>query len=93
MSVTNGITIKLYIQTKATRDQIIGLHNNEVKVTITAQPIANKANAHLINFLSKQFGVAKGKIIIEKGITGRHKQLRIIHPQQIPEIIAALYIT
>lgn len=86
----DGLVIRLYIQPKASRDQIIGLHGDEIKVAITAPPVDGQANAHLVKFLAKQFKVAKSSITIEKGELGRHKQLRIIHPQQRPPVIAAL---
>lgn len=91
ISVADGLAIRLYIQPKASRDQIISLHGDEVKVAITATPVDGQANAHLIKFLAKQFKVARSNITIEKGKLGRHKQLHIIHPQQIPAVVAALY--
>ncbi|WP_318393021.1 DUF167 family protein YggU [Enterobacter sp.] len=86
----DGLALRLYIQPKASRDSIVGLHGDEVKVAITAPPIDGKANAHLVKFLAKQFRVAKSQITIEKGELGRHKQVKIIHPQHIPTDVAAL---
>lgn len=88
--VLDGLVIRLYIQPKASRDRVIGLHGDELKIAITAPPVDGQANAHLIKFIAKQFKVAKSSVIIEKGELGRHKQLRIINPQQIPAAIAAL---
>jgi len=86
----DALTLRLYIQPKASRDKIIGLHGEELKVAITAPPVDGKANAHLIKFLSKQFKVAKGNIEIEKGELGRHKQIKVHAPVQIPDTIQAL---
>ncbi|QZN94984.1 DUF167 family protein YggU [Symbiopectobacterium purcellii] len=86
----DGLVIRLYIQPKASRDQIVGLHGDELKVAITAPPVDGQANAHLVKFLAKQFRVAKGAVNIEKGELGRHKQIRIVNPQHIPTEIAAL---
>jgi len=86
----DGLVLRLYIQPKASRDSIVGLHGDEVKVAITAPPVDGKANAHLVKFLAKQFRVAKSQITIEKGELGRHKQVKIIHPQHIPTDVAAL---
>ncbi|WP_313667385.1 DUF167 family protein YggU [Atlantibacter sp.] len=84
------LTLRLYIQPKASRDAIIGLHGDEVKIAITAPPVDGQANAHLVKFLAKQFRVPKSQVTIEKGETGRHKQIMIFEPQQIPPAIAAL---
>ena len=72
----------------ASRDSVVGLHGDEVKVAITARRLT-AANSHLVKFLGKQFRVAKA-VVIEKGELGRHKQIKIINPQQIPPEIAAL---
>jgi len=87
---SDGLVLRLYIQPKASRDCIIGLHGDELKVAITAPPIDGKANAHLVKYLAKQFRVAKGQVMVEKGELGRHKQIKIIDPQQIPTEVAAL---
>ena len=86
----DGLVLRLYIQPKASRDSIIGLHGDEIKVAITAPPIDGKANAHLVKYLAKQFRVAKSQVVVEKGELGRHKQVKIIDPQQIPTEVAAL---
>jgi YggT family protein len=82
--------LRLYIQPKASRDSIVGLHGDELKVAITAPPVDGQANAHLTKYLAKQFRVAKSQVIIEKGELGRHKQVKILNPQSIPTEVAAL---
>ncbi|KDO15246.1 hypothetical protein AAY53_08045 [Vibrio metoecus] len=86
----DDLLLRLYIQPKASRDSIVGLHGEELKVAITAPPIDGKANAHLSKFLAKQCKVAKGSVVLEKGELGRHKQVRILQPSQIPAEIAVL---
>ncbi|WP_028117324.1 DUF167 family protein YggU [Ferrimonas senticii] len=86
----NDLLLNLYIQPKASRDALVGLHGDELKVAITAPPVDGKANAHLTKYLAKQFKVAKGQVAIVKGELGRHKQIRIIEPKQLPPEIAAL---
>ncbi|GAA4875526.1 DUF167 family protein YggU [Ferrimonas pelagia] len=86
----DALLLRLYIQPKASRDAIVGLHGEELKVAITAPPVDGKANSHLVKYLSKQFKVAKGQIQIVKGELGRHKQLRIEQPRQIPSAVAQI---
>lgn len=62
----DGLVLRLYIQPKASRDSIVGLHGDEVKVAITAPPVDGQANSHLVKFLGKQFRVAKSQVVIEK---------------------------
>jgi uncharacterized protein len=84
------LLLQLYIQPKASRDQLVGLHGDELKVAITAPPIDGKANAHLTKYLAKVFRVAKGDVAILKGEFGRHKQVAISSPKVLPDELAAL---
>jgi len=84
------LLLHLYIQPKASRDDWVGLHGEEIKVAITAPPVDGKANSHLQKFLAKSFGVAKGQITIEKGELGRHKTIRVTNPKNIPPLVASL---
>ncbi len=84
------LLLDLVIQPKASRDQIVGTHGDELKVAITAPPVDGQANAHLIKFLAKQFRVAKGQVRILRGELGRHKQVQISAPGQIPPLLAAI---
>lgn len=85
-----SLLLRIYLQPKASRDQIIGQHQNEIKIAITAPPVEGQANAHLVKFLAKQFAVAQHQVVIEKGKLSRHKQILILQPQQIPSQIVAL---
>lgn len=84
------LQLQLFIQPKASRDQIVGLHGEELKVAITAPPVDGQANTHLVKFLAKQFRVAKGQISIVRGELGRHKTVSIEAPKQLPAEITAL---
>ncbi|MGL4250297.1 MAG: DUF167 family protein YggU [Aeromonas sp.] len=84
------LVLQLIIQPKASRDQIIGLHGEELKVAITAPPVDGQANSHLITFLAKQFKVAKRQITIVRGELGRHKTIAIDSPKHLPPEVSAL---
>ncbi|MDR9828323.1 DUF167 family protein YggU [Vibrio sp. FNV 38] len=86
----NDLVLRLYIQPKASRDNIVGLHGDELKIAITAPPVDGKANTHLSKYLAKQCKVSKSSISIEKGELGRHKQVRISSPSQLPNEIKAI---
>ncbi len=72
------------LQPKASSDDIVGDLGDELKIRITAPPVDGKANAHLIKFLAKRFGVSKSRVAIEKGELGRSKRIRIQSPTKIP---------
>ncbi|WP_192022990.1 DUF167 family protein YggU [Shewanella sp. WPAGA9] len=86
----DDLLLNLYVQPKASRDSIVGLHGHELKIAITAPPVDGKANQHLIKYLAKSFKVSKSDVMLLKGLQGRHKQVKIIQPKQLPEAISAL---
>jgi len=80
----SDLSLALYIQPKASRDQVVGLHGDEIKLAITAPPVDGKANAHLQKLVAKLFQVSKSQVRIDKGELSRHKQLCIAAPFVIP---------
>jgi len=86
-----GIRLRILLQPKASKDAFVGLHDDELKVTITAPPVDGAANAHLLKYLSKAFKVPKSSIILEKGELNRHKQIFVPAPKVIPQEIAHLF--
>lgn len=81
--------LRVRVQPKASRDEICGLQGESLKVRVTAPPVDGKANAHLINFLAGQFGVAKSAVELLSGESGRDKRLRIHAPTRLPPQLSA----
>lgn len=84
------LVLCLYIQPRASRDAILGLHGDELKVALTAPPVDGAANAQLQACFAKWCKVAKKAVVLEAGDCSRHKRLRIINPGQIPAELATL---
>ena len=72
-----GLIVRLKIIPNSSRNEIIW-ENEGLKVKITAQPIENKANKVLIEFLSKTLKIAKSNIQIIKGELNKEKTLLIL---------------
>lgn len=79
------LILRCHLQPKASRDEISGLHGDSVKIRIAAPPIDGRANAALIRFLAKTFGVAKRDVTILSGESGRGKRVRILAPTRVPD--------
>jgi uncharacterized protein (TIGR00251 family) len=76
--------LSCHLQPGASKDEFAGLHGERLKIRISAPPVDGKANAHLIGFLAKAFGVAKSAVAIERGDTGRQKTVSIRAPVTLP---------
>ena len=73
-----------HLQPNASKNEFSGLHGDRLKIRIKAPAVDGKANAAIIEFLSREFSVAKNQVIIEQGELGRQKTIRIQSPQKIP---------
>ena len=86
-----GLVVKVKIVPNSSKNDII-LEDEFIKVKVTAQPIENKANKALVEFLSKKFKVPKTSIEILKGDTSKEKTLlfRVTSQDKQAEIVSAL---
>ena len=73
----DGVTLRLHIQPGAKKTEVAGLHGEALKIRLAAPPVDGKANACLIAFLAKQFGVAKAAISLVSGETSRAKRVHV----------------
>ncbi len=73
----NDIIIKVKIVSGSSKNKIIGVSNDALKITITAPPVEYKANKKCIAYLAKYFDVAKSKIEIISGQTSKNKLIKI----------------
>ncbi|MBV1872815.1 MAG: YggU family protein [Gammaproteobacteria bacterium] len=80
-----------YLQPKASRSEIVGLHDGLIKVRIAAPPVDGKANATLIKFLASYFGTAAKTVNITSGQHSRRKRIRITGPVLLPEEFKSLF--
>ena len=72
-----GVVLKVQVQPRASRDEVVGPHGDGLKIRITAAPVAGAANKHLLKFLAKKLGVSKSQMSIVSGATSRAKSIAI----------------
>jgi len=69
--------LNIAVTPKASKNRIAVDDNNNIKVYLTAAPVNGKANAALVNFLSKTLNIPKSKIKIVYGEKNKKKRLYI----------------
>lgn len=57
----------------ASRDAIVGIHGEQLKIRLTAAPERGKANAALIDFLSACLELPKSSCELIDGMTNKNK--------------------
>ena len=72
-----AILFNVRVVPRASQSEIVGEHDGALKVRIASPPVDGAANAELIKFLSKTFGVSKSEVEILSGQTSKSKQIKI----------------
>ncbi len=72
-----GLVLSVRVQPKASRNAIRGVHENALKIALTAPPVDGAANRACIAFLAKKLGVAKSAFELLCGQTSRSKRILI----------------
>jgi uncharacterized protein (TIGR00251 family) len=71
------ILLKVYLQPKSSKNEVVGPYRDGIKVKVTAPPTEGRANESLIRLLAKKFGTSPSCVEIIKGLHSREKTLRI----------------
>ena len=72
-----GLKFNIYVQPRSSRNQVVGLHGDVLKVKIKAPPVEGAANKMCIAVLAKALNVPKSAVEIVSGHSARTKRLLI----------------
>jgi uncharacterized protein len=72
-----AVTIKLRVQPRASRTEIVGEHAGAIKLRVAAPPVDGKANEECRRFLAKLLKVGATSIEIISGDSSREKVIRV----------------
>ncbi len=82
---SDGVLIRIYVQPKARREKIVGLHLDRLKVSVTEPPDRGRANAAVIQLLSDVLTIPRSRIELLRGETSRTKDL-LLAGQMLPTV-------
>lgn len=80
-----GTTLEIYVQPRASRNELAGIHEQSLKVRLTAPPVEGEANKECLKFLAKVFGVPKAHLEIVQGHKSRRKTILV--REVVPEFL------
>jgi uncharacterized protein (TIGR00251 family) len=66
----DGTLVSVWVVPRASRSEIVGLHNGRVKIRVVAPPEAGRANQEVTRILADRLGVS---VELIRGASGREK--------------------
>ena len=76
-ATSEGVTISVHVQPKASRSECAGLHGHAVKIRIAAPPADGAANDELCRFLARRCDVPLSAVQILSGAGSRQKRVLV----------------
>jgi hypothetical protein len=70
-----GIVFKVFIQSRSSKNMIVGQHGDSLKLKVTAAPVDGAANKMCIKFLAKRLSVSPSSLEIISGHANRTKKI------------------
>ena len=89
--MTASSRISVYVQPRASKTMVAGMHDGCVKVRLAAPPVDGAANAALIEFVADSLKVAKSRVRIVSGQTSRRKVVEVdgVSAEQLTAALSA----
>ena len=73
----NGARFSVLIQSQSSKNEVTGIHNDALKIRLTATPAEGIANKSFVRFFAKWLGMSASKINIVKGLSSKNKTIEV----------------
>lgn len=71
----NGIVVPIRVLPNSSREKIIGRHNGQLKIAVTAPPEKGKANRAIVKVIAKWLNIKITDILIISGDKAKDKEV------------------
>jgi len=88
-AVSDGVEITVKVVPGASRDRIVGLLGDALKVQVSAPPERGKANAAVSALLAKALDISAKDVSVIRGITSPRKMV-LVRSRSTEEVAVAL---
>ena len=72
-----GAVLTVQVVPRSSRNEIVGIHSDALRIRIKAPPVEGAANAALVAFLAKTLGVPRSQVEILSGHSSRRKTVLV----------------
>ena len=76
-STPDGVLFGIHVQPRASRCEMSGAKDGELRLRLTSPPVDDAANKQCIELIAKSLGVARSRVSIKAGAKSRHKVVRV----------------
>ena len=76
-ATSDGVVFGIHVQPRASRCEICGAKDGELRLRLTSPPVDDAANKQCVELIAKALGVAKSKVAIRAGSKSRHKTVQV----------------
>jgi len=77
LQTADGAVIRVHVQPKSRREQIVGMHGDRIKLAVTEPPDKGKANDAVLRLIAATLNVATSSVELLRGSTSRQKDLLV----------------
>jgi uncharacterized protein len=74
----NGIRFSAIIQPRSSKNEVIGIYNDALKIRLTSPPVDGEANKSCMRFFAKWLGISPSKVSIVQGFSSKNKTIEVI---------------
>ena len=71
------VRFSVRVQPRASRNEVVGVHGDALKIRLSAPPVDGAANSALVEFLADVFALGRRDVRILAGETSRSKVVEI----------------
>ena len=73
-----AVLVDVLVAPRASRTRVMGVHDERLKIQLTAPPVEGKANDALVRFLAQTLEVSRAQVEIVGGASSRRKTVRLM---------------
>ena len=72
-----GALLRVHAQPRASRNALVGVHGDALKIAVQAPPVDSAANEAIRDYLAELFRLPKSRVTLRSGDTSRKKTFQL----------------
>lgn len=76
-AIPGGVRLAIQVAPGAKKPEVVGVHDDSLKLKLQAPPIEGRANEALVRFIAATLQVPRGAVTITHGLAGKRKLVAV----------------